>query len=1195
MDTSSLQILISSAMGALIANPKVQEFFVGSLTSMGQEHFNSTIQSNLDKYGAEFLNVVRTRQGELPVNHHLQRAAHRAFALSLLVMVNEENFKADNVDFDAEEKHLGQQLRRFAHNLVGKLERGVSFGDNEALLVELFDQKVQLNEDTFKQLIHHAQTPDTVLFLGNEVARQFHQGVEQWIVAGFCGNPIPPCFKQWLGDGFAFHPSHEKKLADYFRRSEPDESPQHITLFRVWSLWFHEMLKTEAGAAAFKAYMLEWMSDVSVEHAEIKSHVQAIQVWSHEEHAPRFDDISQKAPTDATEPSIGDLVFRQQWLPMFRRPDEENQLWEFLDGDEKFAWWGIVGEAGVGKSRLALDLVLEARANGWRAGFLQDEKEPFGERPEKWQPTGNVLLVIDYASRYQFKLLDTLNHWSRGAEKQQGRLRVLILDRPGAVQPLFSERIQSISNTRVNDDRDNARQHCHPRRNRPDQTKRGFGDENDLISLEGLPQEEWNTFLTDVAERVGIDRNDFEAELTRIAQNHDWDEFLALVKDVTDEGRPLLLQLLGRAMVAKVRDKQPFDPSQTAQSLALMEDMLQNEVCKRWGLLFFGDYERMENEADKKQWRDDLKKLQRLVAIVTVCRGVSQDELNSLCDAEGIDPEDYVLPDTLKQVLHEDTATNRIRPFEPDLLAERFVLMGGIKPDPRNIRAPLPFTGVEIIEKAMAINPFGVAQFLQLAMRDFTEEAAPLLAAAISLVPEPDIDLESVPKEFDKVVDLFIKISSLLQLWLAAMPLAPNSFSLNFAGVSQAFREWASFSEEQWTTTVFGLTFIHQSLRELKLFSWLSKELDEMVSDLSKTSYDSDCIGYWLIAITGANAINAYGEERLFDDVERWAKRLENLPATSEIQLIRAQVAVNAINYYGQAEQFDDVERWAKTFENLPNTPEIQLAHGIATYNAINYYGQAERFSDVERWAKTFENLPATPGIQLEHAKIVSNAIYHYGKAEYFGDVERWAKTLEKLPDTPKIQLQHAKTVVNAMSVYGNGTPQRFDDMERWGKRLEGLPDTPEIQLERAKAAFNAINDYGTAGRFDDMERCGQILLHSMPAELNSEEERNLWVETIYKYYSRLCDFPSTDVFARVADAIEARFVNNEHGDDQEAVTMLQELVAQLPATADDLKEWLSASEAEPLEEQRAFAEFVARCGFDLADLRQRVGLVSLD
>ncbi|MBF0109990.1 MAG: hypothetical protein HQL76_12520 [Magnetococcales bacterium] len=46
--------------------------------------------------------------------------------------------------------------------------------------------------------------------------------------------------------------------------------------------------------------------------------------------------------------------FLSRTTEMLGREEEKAQLWKFLDRDEKFLWWGIVGEGGVGKSRLAL-------------------------------------------------------------------------------------------------------------------------------------------------------------------------------------------------------------------------------------------------------------------------------------------------------------------------------------------------------------------------------------------------------------------------------------------------------------------------------------------------------------------------------------------------------------------------------------------------------------------------------------------------------------------------------------------------------------------------------------------------------------------------------------------------------------------------------------------------------------------------
>ena len=88
---------------------------------------------------------------------------------------------------------------------------------------------------------------------------------------------------------------------------------------------------------------------------------------------------------------------------------------------------------------------------------------------------------------------------------------------------------------------------------------------------------------------------------------------------------------------------------------------------------------------------------------------------------------------------------------------------------------------------------------------------------------------------------------------------------------------------------------------------------------------------------------------------------------------------------------------------------------------------------------------------------------------------------VQRRPADREIRLREAMGAVNAMVHYGSAG--RFDDLERWGGRLIRLAEAPafaadrEIRLREASGAFHAISHYGSAGRFDDLERWGGRLI----------------------------------------------------------------------------------------------------------------------
>ena len=72
--------------------------------------------------------------------------------------------------------------------------------------------------------------------------------------------------------------------------------------------------------------------------------------------APPPDIFLPRAKTDRV--SISDLHYTERWLPdLLFREAEIAELTSFLLRPEPYLWWGVIGEGGVGKSRIGLEVV----------------------------------------------------------------------------------------------------------------------------------------------------------------------------------------------------------------------------------------------------------------------------------------------------------------------------------------------------------------------------------------------------------------------------------------------------------------------------------------------------------------------------------------------------------------------------------------------------------------------------------------------------------------------------------------------------------------------------------------------------------------------------------------------------------------------------------------------------------------------
>ncbi|MBF0136644.1 MAG: toll/interleukin-1 receptor domain-containing protein [Magnetococcales bacterium] len=126
---------------------------------------------------------------------------------------------------------------------------------------------------------------------------------------------------------------------------------------------------------------------------------------------------------------------RARFLPLIGREGELDELYGWLNGGKPVSVRALIGGAGRGKTRLAMELVLAVEAWGWHAGFLSGEAltKLVAQAECGWScPT---LAVIDYAAPQAAILHQWLKQLSERQKKQRpvsGKvvpLRILLLER----------------------------------------------------------------------------------------------------------------------------------------------------------------------------------------------------------------------------------------------------------------------------------------------------------------------------------------------------------------------------------------------------------------------------------------------------------------------------------------------------------------------------------------------------------------------------------------------------------------------------------------------------------------------------------------------------------------------------------------------------------------------------------------------
>lgn len=122
-------------------------------------------------------------------------------------------------------------------------------------------------------------------------------------------------------------------------------------------------------------------------------------------------------------------------LDLIGRDAEIASLNGWLDDPRNILVRGLIGRAGTGKTRLAIELCKRAAAAGWTAGFLDSgDLGAFVEaqRTADWQVDEPILIVIDYAGRRSPAINAWLLSLARRGNGTVPKLRLLLLERHGS-------------------------------------------------------------------------------------------------------------------------------------------------------------------------------------------------------------------------------------------------------------------------------------------------------------------------------------------------------------------------------------------------------------------------------------------------------------------------------------------------------------------------------------------------------------------------------------------------------------------------------------------------------------------------------------------------------------------------------------------------------------------------------------------
>ncbi|TXI28513.1 MAG: ATP-binding protein, partial [Nitrosomonas oligotropha] len=132
--------------------------------------------------------------------------------------------------------------------------------------------------------------------------------------------------------------------------------------------------------------------------------------------------------TNAPHGSSPWLTYAHRQAQLIGRDHDLQQLRGFFEQEAMFGWWLITGAGGIGKSRLALEALIQHQAT-WEVGFLTKAKLDKPDALDQWLPVAPTIVVIDYAAEKSEAIGNWLDHLLKHQDDFDFPVRLLLLER----------------------------------------------------------------------------------------------------------------------------------------------------------------------------------------------------------------------------------------------------------------------------------------------------------------------------------------------------------------------------------------------------------------------------------------------------------------------------------------------------------------------------------------------------------------------------------------------------------------------------------------------------------------------------------------------------------------------------------------------------------------------------------------------
>lgn len=260
--------------------------------------------------------------------------------------------------------------------------------------------------------------------------------------------------------------------------------------------------------------------------------------------------------------------FAQESNPFVGRLAELAKLNTFLNSDVQISWWAITGQAGVGKSRLALELIKSNMVEWF--GFFMNKAATVADI-ENYKPFKNTIVIIDYVKGKEKEIVEFLQCLTKIYSNTGYKLRILILERENNAQAgTWYETLTQ----------------CFARADKTIFTSNRYQNDKDdyFLALEDMLDEDVESLIGKICQRYGLPKDNARDKDLRISYHNKFEQL---------KYRPLFVELYVEAWINNKCSEPRFDcydellrnimDREQAYWLTLCDN--DKKVCSAWIML----------------------------------------------------------------------------------------------------------------------------------------------------------------------------------------------------------------------------------------------------------------------------------------------------------------------------------------------------------------------------------------------------------------------------------------------------------------------------------------------------------------------------------------------------------------------------------------------------------------------------------